>query len=307
MGGALIVVSIFVSVLLFANLGNMYIKSGLFALVWLGLLGGVDDWLKLRVAAGRGSRDGLKSWEKILFQVGLCVLLSVFVWKYGKASYFYEGQYINPAHSFFLPFQGKVLALPFLVYAGIMIFTMVGSTNAVNLTDGMDGLAAGCLVLVSGVLLVFSWIVGVQTWSGFFNLPFVGAAAEMTVICAAMLGACLGFLWYNAYPAAVFMGDTGSLPLGGLLGYIAVITRQELLLVLAGGVFVMETGSVILQIGFFKLTKRGGRLQGRRLFRCAPVHHHFHLKGWPETKVVVRFWVLGILFAVLALATLKLR
>jgi phospho-N-acetylmuramoyl-pentapeptide-transferase len=150
--------------------------------------------------------------------------------------------------------------------------------------------------------------VGVTERALFFGLPVVAGSAEMTVVCAAVLGSCLGFLWYNAHPAQVFMGDTGSLPLGGLLGYIAVVTRQEPLLVIAGGVFVMEAGSVLLQVGYFKYTKaRGGGMQGQRLFRCAPLHHHFHLGGWAESKVVVRFWLLGIIFAALALATLKLR
>jgi phospho-N-acetylmuramoyl-pentapeptide-transferase len=307
MGGVVICIAIFCSVLLMANLGNMYIKVGLLALVWLGTLGGVDDWLKLRAAAGKGGRDGLKSWEKLVFQIGLVVLLSSFVWKWGQGLCYFEGDMINPSRSFILPFHGPVIPLSFLAYTIIMTLVMVGSSNAVNLTDGMDGLAAGCLVQLVGVLMALAWIVGVQSWSEFFNLPFVGSAAEITVLCAAMLGACLGFLWYNAYPAQVFMGDTGSLPLGGLVGYIAVVTRQEVLLLIAGGVFVMEAGSVLLQVGYFKWTKRRSAMGGKRLFRCAPIHHHFHLGGWPETKVVIRFWLLGLMFAVLALATLKLR
>jgi len=189
----------------------------------------------------------------------------------------------------------------------ITILTMVGACNAVNLTDGMDGLASGCTTIVAGVLLLLSWVVGVAAWATFFDLPLVVGSQEMTVLCAAVLGGCLGFLWYNAHPAQVFMGDTGSLPLGAMLGYIAVVTRQEVLLLIAGGVFVMEAGSVLLQIGYFKATKPAAGLQGKRLFRCAPLHHHFHLGGWAESKVVVRFWLLGIIFAALALATLKLR
>ncbi len=304
MGGVLLVIAIFFSLLLFGNLRNMYINSGLMALVWLGVLGGVDDWLKLRHAST--GRDGLKSWEKLVFQVGLAVLLSVYVYKYGGASQTAEGD--NPAHKLFLPFTSEGINLPFVAYAVIMALVMTGSSNAVNLTDGMDGLAAGNLVIVTTVLLIVSWIVGVVKWADVFNLPFVPYSAEMTVICAAMLGALLGFLWYNAHPAAVFMGDTGSLPLGGLIGYIAVITRQEVVLLIAGGVFVMEALSVILQVSVFKWTKRRtGGMEGRRLFRCAPIHHHFHLGGWPETKVVARFWILGIIFALLALGTLKLR
>ncbi len=304
MGGLLIVIAIFVSLLLFGNLQNMYIKSGLFALIWLGALGGVDDWLKLRRAMTDKKRDGLKSWEKFVFQVGLAVLLSVYVYRYGSASYLEPG--FNPAHRFFFPLNNYSVHLPIFAYALIMILVTTGSSNAVNLTDGMDGLATGNLIIVTVFFLVISWIVGVVQWAALFNLQFVPFSAEMTVMCSAMLGALLGFLWYNAPPAAVFMGDTGSLALGGLIGYIAVVTRQELLLLLVGGVFVMEAVSVILQVGYFKLTKSRG-IEGKRLFRCAPIHHHFHLGGWPETKVVIRFWIIGMILAVLALGTLKLR
>ena len=299
MGGILIVAAIFVSVIIFANLRNMYIRMALFALVWLGVLGGVDDWIKLRHSAGKGMRDGLKAWEKILFQIGLAVLLSIYMWSYGRA--------VNPAHSFYFPFSATPIMLPLVAYVIIAVLTMVGASNAVNLSDGMDGLACGCVCIVMMVLLVLSWLAGVQAWAGVFNLPFIPASAEITVLCSAMFGATLGFLWYNAPPAQVFMGDTGSLPLGGLIGYIAVVTRHELLLLVIGGVFVMEAASVLMQVGYFKLTRPGPGLPGKRIFRCAPLHHHFHLGGWAETKVVIRFWVLGIIFAAIAFATLKLR
>ena len=306
MGGILIVISVFTSILLFANTYNNYVRMALFALVWLGLLGGIDDWIKLKDSAREDSagRDGLRTWEKLIFQVGLAVMIAISTYAYGRESTI-EG--VNPAHSLYLPFRIPPIPLSILAYTIIVVFTMVGTSNAVNLTDGMDGLAAGCVVIVSFVLLLLAEIVGVRTWASFFHLPLVAGSAEMTVVCASLVGSCLGFLWYNAHPAQVFMGDTGSLPLGGLLGYIAVVTRQELLLVIAGGVFVMEAGSVMLQVGYFKLTKSRGGLGGRRIFRCAPLHHHFHLGGWAESKVVVRFWLLGIIFAALALATLKLR
>jgi len=304
MGGILIVVAILVSVLVFANVRNMYVSMGLMALLWLGGLGAADDWIKLRYSAGKGSRDGLKTWEKILFQIGLAVLLSIYMYRYGRESGIGAE---NPAHSFYFPFKAAPIALPLLAYVIITVLTMVGSSNAVNLTDGMDGLASGCAMIVCFVLLILAEIVGVEEWARFFNLPLVAGSAEMTVFCAAMLGSCLGFLWYNAHPAQVFMGDTGSLPLGGLIGYIAVVTRQEMLLLIAGGVFVMEAGSVILQVSYYKMTKPPAGMAGRRLFRCAPLHHHYHLGGWAESKVVTRFWVLGIIFAALALATLKLR
>jgi phospho-N-acetylmuramoyl-pentapeptide-transferase len=305
MGGILIVIAVFLSILLFANTHNGYIRRSFVALLWLGALGACDDWLKLRQARTQGTgREGLRMWQKLIFQVGLAVLLARFTYDYGRESVI-DG--VNPAHSLFLPFRIPPVPLGILAYTIIMVLTTVGASNAVNLTDGMDGLAAGCLIIVSLVLLLLAEIVGVQVWANFFGLPLVAGSAEMTVVCAALIGSCLGFLWYNAPPAQVFMGDTGSLTLGGLLGYIAVVTRQEVVLLIAGGVFVMEAGSVLLQVSYFKLTKPTGGLQGKRLFRCAPLHHHFHLGGWAESKVVVRFWLLGIIFAALALATLKLR
>lgn len=309
MGGILIVIAIFFSVIAFANLGNMYIRMGLLALVWLGLLGGIDDWMKLSPHLGDESRDGLKMYQKLLFQVGLAVLLAVFMRLYSSHSVLIgeDGQPVNPAHSFCLPFTATVIPLSMFAYTLIMALTMVGASNAVNLTDGMDGLAPGCVMICSGVFLILAEIVGVTVWAKQFNYIPVAGSAEMTVLCAAMFGSCLGFLWYNASPAEVFMGDTGSLPLGGLLGYVAVVTRMELLLVLAGGIFVIETVSVVLQVGYSKMTKKPGELRGKYLFRAAPIHHHFHLAGWAETKVVTRFWILAVVFGALALATLKLR
>jgi phospho-N-acetylmuramoyl-pentapeptide-transferase len=299
MGGILIVAAIFISVIAFADVSNMYIRMALFALLWLGALGGIDDWIKLRHSAGKGSRDGLKAWEKILFQIGLAVLLSIYMWSHGRLS--------AEAHNFYFPFIAAPFAMSLVMYVIISVFTMVGTSNAVNLSDGMDGLASGCVCIVMMVLLVLSWLAGVQSWAGVFNLPHIAGAAEMTVLCAAVFGATLGFLWYNAPPAQVFMGDTGSLPLGGVIGYIAIVIRHELLLLIIAGVFVMEAASVVMQVGYFKLTRPGPGLPGKRIFRCAPLHHHFHLGGWAETKVVIRFWVLGIIFAAIALATLKLR
>ena len=308
MGGVLIVIAIFVNILIFGDVfgasGNMYVRMSLLALVWLGVLGGVDDWLKLNKSAGKTSRDGLKSWEKLLFQIGLAVLLGLYTYRYGSESVI-EGT--NPAHNFYIPFWAGHIVLSQFTYTCITVMTMVGFSNAVNLTDGMDGLAGGCVIIVSFVLLVLAELVGVVSYSQLFNLPLVYGSVEMTIVCAAMIGSCLGFLWYNAHPAQVFMGDTGSLPLGGLIGYTAVVTRQEMLLLIAGGVFIMEAGSVVLQVGYFKLTRPAKGMQGRRIFRCAPLHHHFHLGGWAETKVVTRFWLLGIVFAALALASLKLR
>ncbi|NLW86531.1 MAG: phospho-N-acetylmuramoyl-pentapeptide-transferase [Planctomycetes bacterium] len=308
MGGALIVIAIMASILVFGDVfgpnGNMYVRMSLLALVWLGALGGIDDWLKLNKAAGKSSRDGLKSWEKMLFQLGLAVLLGLYTYRYGSQS---DIDGTNPAHNLYIPFWAGYIVLSQLAYTVITVLTMVGFSNAVNLTDGMDGLAGGCVIIVTFVLLVLAELVGVVSYSQLFNLPLVYGSVEMTIVCTSMIGACLGFLWYNAHPAQVFMGDTGSLPLGGLIGYTAVVTRQELLLLIAGGVFIMEAGSVMLQVGYFKMTRPAKGMKGRKIFRCAPLHHHFHLGGWAETKVVTRFWLLGIVFAALALASLKLR
>ena len=323
MGGILIVLAIFLALLLFADLKSMYIRMAFLALVWLGGLGAADDWLKLRrsraVATGaRQTRDGLRMYQKILFQVALAVLLGIFMYNHGSEGYsIVQSDTVAPgtgaadvaanyrrvryAQSFCFPFKTDPIHLPMLAYVVITVLVMVGSSNAVNLTDGMDGLASGCMVIATGLFLVLTWVAGKHAWAMLLHLPHVFGAAELTILCAAMIGACLGFLWYNCHPAQVFMGDTGSLPLGGLLGYVAVVTRNELILFIAGGVFVVEALSVLLQVTYFKLTA------GRRLFRCAPIHHPFHLLGWAESKVVVRFWLASILLAAVALATLKLR
>lgn len=305
MGGVLISMAIFVSVLLFADLRVMYVRIALLVLVWLTLLGAADDWLKLRRQAGVSSRDGLKFWEKMVFQIGMSVLVAIFTW---SASPDQVPQLLNPTRNLYLPIYAGPIDLSQFWYVVIAVLTIVGSSNAVNLTDGMDGLASGCMVIAAGALGFLAIAVGdIRVGNQFFeHLPHVYGSAEMAVLCAAMVGACLGFLWYNANPALVFMGDTGSLPLGGLLGFAALVTRQEVLLLIAGGVFVMEAVSVIIQVGYFKYTRRRYG-EGKKFFRCAPVHHHFHLGGWAEPKVVIRFWILGIIFAAVALATLKLK
>ena len=313
MGGVLIVLAIFVTVILLSNLDVFFVRLALFCLVWLGLLGGVDDWLKLKAARTGGSRDGLRLWEKLVFQIALGALLSVFILKYGQdvvtqgrfgepsADYnpfnvlsipFYKGQLLGKYH-------GVLLAAP--VFYIITVLVIAGTSNAVNLTDGMDGLAPGCMVLPAGAFLAFTMVVGDAAMSGRLLFFWVPRADELAVLCGAVIGACLGFLWYNGYPAQVFMGDTGSLPLGGLMGYVAIVTRLELMLFLVGGIFVLEAVSVLIQIFYFKSTG------GKRFFRCAPVHHHFHLGGWSETQVVMRFWLVAALFAAFALATIKLR
>ncbi len=300
MGGVIILAGIFVSTLLWADLRNQFVIKGLFLLLWLGVLGGIDDYLKLTAKRKHRSRDGLYSWEKLIFQIGLAVLVARFLhWDFKE---------IEDGKALFLPFYKHGIQIG---YWGFMIMTVIvitGTSNAVNLTDGMDGLASGCVGIVSLVFAILCFLSSEylsrmmnQTWASVLLLPQILGAGELSIICAAVFGATLGFLWFNCHPAQVFMGDVGSLPLGGFVGYAAVVTRQELLLPIVGGVFVMEALSVMLQVGYFKYSK------GKRIFLCAPIHHHFHLKGWSEPKVVVRFWLLGIAFAALALATLKIR
>ena len=311
MGGILIVAAIFATTLLLADLAEYYIRMGLVCLGWLAILGGADDYLKLTAARRGGSRDGLRMWEKLVFQIALGALLALFVWKTGTGIA-EEDRFLDadkafapfnvlsiPFYKGAAPYYGLVLSLP--VFWIITVIVITGTSNAVNLTDGMDGLASGCMILCAAVFLALAVVVGNAAVSEYLLLYHVRGADELAVMCGGVIGACLGFLWYNGYPAQVFMGDTGSLPLGGLMGYIAIVTRLELMLFIVGGIFVIEAVSVLMQIGYFKWTG------GRRLFRCAPLHHHYHLGGWSETQVVMRFWLIAALFAVFALATLKLR
>jgi phospho-N-acetylmuramoyl-pentapeptide-transferase len=310
MGGILIIFAIAVTTLLLADLDNFYVAMGLICLIWLGAVGAVDDWLKLTThrrakllpPGERVSRQGLTSLEKILFQIGLGILLSYF-------TYFYSQD--PNSHTLFFPFFKK-LHWPLSAIEFIILETLVmtATSNAVNLTDGMDGLAAGCAGIVCFTFLILALLQGYPIGGRYLVdvllLPRIPGSAEMAVIAGAMVGACLGFLWFNCSPADVFMGDTGSLALGGLLGYISVVIRQEILLILCGGIFVAEAASVILQVSWFKYTRlRFG--QGRRIFLMAPIHHHFQRKGWAETHVVIRFWLIGAMLAMLALATIKLR
>lgn len=299
MGGVLIIGSIAISTLLLADLSNFYVQMALMCLFWLGAVGAADDWLKLTAGRRSGSRQGLTGLEKLLFQIGLGVVLSYFTYQYG--------QDIPARKMLYLPFL-KNVAVPLGLSAFVLIGTLVmtGASNAVNLTDGLDGLAAGCTAIVSFALLVLALIVGTVDWSETLLLPYIQASDQMAVVAGAMTGAALGFLWYNCNPAKVFMGDTGSLALGGLLGYIAIVTRQELMLFMIGGIFVVEAVSVMLQVSYFKYTRRKYG-EGRRIFLMSPLHHHFQRKGWTENQVVVRFWLITAMLAATALATVKLR
>ena len=299
MGGVLIIFSIALTTLLVANLQNFYVQMAMVCLIWLGGVGAVDDWLKLTAARRGGSRQGLTGLEKLLFQIGLAVILAYFTYNYGRN--------VPEAVRFYFPFF-KDYALPLGLGSFILISTLVlvGSSNAVNLTDGLDGLASGCMAIVSFAFFVLALIVGIQELARYLLLPHIEASGQMAVIAGAMTGACLGFLWFNCNPARVFMGDTGSLALGGLIGYISIVIRQELMLFLVGGIFVAEAVSVMLQVSYFKYTKRRFG-EGRRIFLMSPLHHHFQRKGWTETQVVVRFWCIGAMLAVMALVTVKLR
>jgi phospho-N-acetylmuramoyl-pentapeptide-transferase len=299
MGGVLIVPAIILSTLLWADFSNFHVFLGLLTVVWLGALGAVDDYLKMARPGPNGSRNaGLKMWEKLIFQLALAALLAFFLYKTrGQIRLPEDGTGI----ALTLPFYKFPIHLSLWAFALVCVLVVAGTSNAVNLTDGMDGLAIGSMVPPTIVFLVISYIAGRVDYSSYLYVPYVPGVGELSIFCGALVGACLGFLWYNCSPAQVFMGDTGSLALGGAIGYVAIATRQEVMLLIAGGLFVIEAASVIIQVGYFKAT------HGKRVFKMSPIHHHFHLSGWEETQTVVRFWLLGAMFAALAFATLKLR
>ena len=303
MGGVLIVLSTAVPTLLWADLSNMFVLLGLFALLAFAAIGFVDDYSK--VAKRRNL--GLTGKKKITLQILVSSVVAVSLLVLATHSV-YSTQLIVPFLKRFRPdlvIHGLMKSphlwplafMPFLVFVAVVI---TGSSNAVNLTDGLDGLAIGCTVIAAGALTILTYVSSNFRWANYLEIQYIPRVGELTVFCGALVGASLGFLWYNAHPAEVFMGDVGSLALGGTLGTIAVIIKQEVLLVFVGGIFVVEALSVILQVGSFKL-------RGKRIFRMAPIHHHFELLGWSESKVIVRFWIAALVFALFALTTLKLR
>ncbi|HET9418312.1 MAG TPA: phospho-N-acetylmuramoyl-pentapeptide-transferase [Chthoniobacterales bacterium] len=289
MGGVLIIGSVFISSVLWARLGNRFVALALFAMLYLGALGFVDDYLKVT----KKKSAGVSGRWKLLFQIVLAVVITtVFL-----SSPLLEVQ----ARSLYVPFV-KAPVVDNMGWFTFLFFTLVivGASNAVNLTDGLDGLAIGCTVTVALAYAVLSYVAGNFRVAEYLQVPFYPFTAELAVVCAALTGAGFGFLWFNCHPAKVFMGDTGSLAIGGLIGVVAICCKQELLLVVVGGVFVIEAVSVILQVISFKTT-------GRRIFLMSPLHHHFELAGWKENTVIVRFWILSGICALLGLATLKLR
>lgn len=287
MGGVLIVAAIAFSTLLWADLSNPYVLVVLFVLISFSLIGYVDDYRKVV----RKDSDGLIARWKYFWQ-SLAALLVAF--------YLYQGASRPEETSLVVPFFKDVMPQLGVVFIALVYFTLVGASNAVNLTDGLDGLAIVPTVMVSGAFALVAYLTGHAQFADYLHIPFLPQAGELVVFCLAIFGAGLGFLWFNTYPAQVFMGDVGSLALGASLGAIAVLVRQEILLVIMGGVFVMETVSVILQVGSYKL-------RGQRIFRMAPIHHHYELKGWPEPRVIVRFWIISLVLVLVGLMTLKIR
>lgn len=286
MGGLLIAFTLTCSVLLWADLRNPYVWLTLLVFLGFGMVGFLDDWTKLR----RRNNKGLSARSKFLWQILIA----------GVALYMLVR----------LPAYNTLLAFPF--FKGIMpdlgwfyipfaIIVMVGASNGVNLTDGLDGLAIGPTIVAGTIFAIFIYVAGHSQIAGYLQVPYVPGVGEVAVFCGALIGAGLGFLWFNAYPAQVFMGDVGSLSLGGTLGFLAVLCKQELILLVVGGLFVVETLSVILQVGYFRITG------GKRIFRMAPLHHHFELKGIPESKIIIRFWITSALLGLMALSVLKLR
>jgi phospho-N-acetylmuramoyl-pentapeptide-transferase len=304
MGGILIVVSIVVATLLWADLTNRYVWIAMLGLVGFGTVGFLDDYSKIAKKRNLGMTARQKVWYQVLcaMVVGFFLLLLHSTQAYSTAinvpffKQFHPDLLIEPWTKDFWTYP--LAFVPFYIFIVIM---MVGSSNMVNLTDGLDGLASGLMVIASGAMTALTYISSQRVFSQYLGLVHLPNSQELTIFCATMFGATVGFLWYNCHPAEVFMGDVGSLALGGGLGIIAVLIKQEVLLVFIGGVFVIETLSVILQVGSFKL--RGGK----RIFKMAPLHHHFEALGWPESKIIARFWIAGLVMALLALTTLKLR
>lgn len=287
MGGLLILAAIVVSVLLWADLSNRYVLVTLTVVIAYGIIGFVDDYRKVI----RKDSKGLIARWKYFWQSVIAI---------GVAFYLYSSASLSAETSLLVPFFKEVFPQLGIFFILITYFAIVGTSNAVNLTDGLDGLAIVPTILVAGAFAIFAYVTGNANFASYLNIPHIPLTSELVIVCTAMVGAGLGFLWFNTYPAQVFMGDVGSLALGGTLGVLAVLVRQEIVLIIMGGVFVMETVSVILQVGSYKL-------RGQRIFRMAPIHHHYELKGWPEPRVIVRFWIISIILVLVGLATLKLR
>lgn len=291
MGGIIILLAVLIPTVIFSDLNNSLIRIIIFSTIWMGMIGFIDDYLKVikKVPLGLIAR------YKLTGQILLSLAISYFLFNFSDFT-----------TKTTIPFL-KNTEIDFgLIYPIIIMFVITGTSNAVNLTDGLDGLATGLLAISFTVFSAIAYITGRVDFSKYLNIMYIPEAGELTIFSAAMAGACIGYLWYNSFPAEIFMGDTGSLSTGAALGTIAVLLKKEFLLVIIGGVFVIEALSVILQISYFKWTKNKTGF-GKRIFKMAPIHHHYELSGWEETKVVVRFWIIGLLLALLSLATFKIR
>ena len=287
MGGILILIGILFGTLLWADLSNSYIWVLLMVSTSFGLLGAVDDYLKIK----HNNSKGISSWMKFFIQIFLSLLAILLLIKFG---------YNEHLKNLYFPFFKNIVLQLGLFFIPFSIFIIVGSSNAVNLTDGLDGLATVPVMLAALSFTLICYVVGNSVFSEYLQIPYIANVGEASIFCGSIVGACLGFLWFNAPPAKIFMGDTGSLSLGGSLGAVSIIVKHEIILGIIGGLFVLETASVIIQVLSFKLT-------GKRIFMMAPLHHHFEKKGWPESTVVIRFWIISIILALIGLATLKLR
>ncbi len=287
MGGVLILAAVLTSCVLWADLTNKYVLTTLFVIVSFGILGFVDDYRKVV----RKDPKGLIARWKYFWQSIIALGVSFFL---------YSTTHLASETQLIVPFFKDVVPQLGVMYLILSYFVIVGTSNAVNLTDGLDGLAIVPVILVAGAFAIFAYATGNINFSSYLNIPFIPMTSELVIVCTAIVGAGLGFLWFNTYPAQVFMGDVGSLSLGATLGILAILVRQEIVLLIMGGIFVVETMSVILQVWSFKT-------RGKRIFRMAPIHHHFELKGWPEPRVIVRFWIISLILVLVGLATLKLR
>jgi phospho-N-acetylmuramoyl-pentapeptide-transferase len=284
MGGIFIILSVVISMLLWMDLGSTKVWLTLGAFGAFGLIGFLDDYLKVK----KHNSDGLPAWAKLAGQFTVAIAVMILLYASGGDTTLYIPFFKNPVVDL------GVLWIPF----GVIL--IVGESNAVNFSDGLDGLLAGLLILVFITLTILTYLSGRTDYSSYLGIPYIKEAGELTVFCLAVVGACIGFLWFNAHPADVFMGDVGSLSLGGVIAVISLIIKKEILILIIGGVFVLEIASVVIQVASYKLRKK-------RVFKMAPLHHHFELSGWAETKVVIRFWILGGLFAIIALSTLKIQ
>lgn len=290
MGGILIIVATFISILFWGDIENHYMWVLLFSMISFGLLGLADDYIKVVLKNKKGVNIYIKLGVQTI--IGLCIALYIVFLDTERAAY---ATYLE------IPFFKNIKPDLGLFYIPFVVFIIVGSSNAVNLTDGLDGLAIGPIIIATFSFMIITYVTGHLKFAEYLNIQFIGRVGELSVFCGALIGAGLGFLWFNSYPAQIFMGDVGSLSIGGILGTLAVLSKHEILLSIVGGIFVIEALSVILQVSYFKISG------GKRIFKMAPLHHHFEEKGWTEPKVTVRFWIIAIILALFSLSTLKLR